>query len=346
MNDAFILTSWVGMCMGAFKEQGLPLSELCKRAGVSLALLDKPLFPIVAANALFKVALEHTRDASIGIDAGRNISPTTFSALGFAAIASENLLEGFSLIADHSYGVTDVTQLYVIEQPDSYGFGFAPAPCGLDLHEIGYDAALCMVVRICRQLQAGPAAIKEVAIAHARPVEWQKFENYFKAPVRWNQPHYCIYFEKEYFLRQNRHADQRLKDASVALAAQYFGSLLGATQYTHLVRRHINQSLADAALTLADIADTLHVSERTLQRQLSQEGTSFRQLMDDVKKEAARRSILGKQTSVSEIAFALGFNDSGNFSRAFKRWFGCAPHIYRQQSLATLSQSEYHAPAH
>lgn len=334
MNDAFILSSWVGMCLGAFEEQGVRLSELFKRAGVSLALLDKPLFPIVAANALFEAALDHMGDASIGINAGRNISPTTFSALGFAAIASENLLEGFSLIADYSYGITDVTRLYVLEEPDCYGFGFEPAPCGLDLHEIGYDAALCMVARICRQLQEGPAVIKEVAIAHARPAEWQKFEHYFKAPVRWNQHHYCIYFEKEYFLRNNRHADKRLKDASVALAAQYFGGLLGATRYTHLVRRHINQSLADASLTLADIADVLHISERTLQRQLSQEGTSFRQLMDDVRKEAARRSILDKQSSVSEIAFALGFNDSGNFSRAFKRWFGCAPHIYRQRSLA------------
>ncbi|CBL46467.1 Transcriptional regulator, AraC family [gamma proteobacterium HdN1] len=334
MKEPFILTSWVNMCLGGFKRDlAIPIPELFRHAEINASFLKQPLFPVEAANALFQSASEMLGNFTIGLEAGRNISPTTFPALGFAAIASENLLEGFRLIADHSHGITDVTRLYVSEQADSYGFGFDPSPDGMNLHEIGYDAALSMVARICRQLQEGPAAIREVDIAHDRPANWQKFEQYFKAPVRWNQPCYCLYFEKEYFLRQNKHADRSLKESSAAMATQYFDGLLETTRTTHVVRRHINQALADSELSLADIAVVLHVSERTLQRQLSQEGTSFRQLMDDVRREAARRHVLERRSSVSEIAFALGFNDSGNFSRAFKRWFGCAPQAYRQRSL-------------
>lgn len=331
MNEAFILTSWVKMCLGSFENEGMPLRLLLERAKVKPGALDNPLFPAAAANALFQAALDYSGDPLIGINAGRNISPTTFSALGFAAIASQNLLQGFRLIAGFSYGITDITRLYVVDEGERVGFGFDPAPNGMDLHFIGYDAALCMVARICRQLQAGPAAICDVAMARPKPDIWHPYEHYFKTPVRWNQDKFCIYFEREYFLRPNKHADRRLVEASTEMANQYFGGLLGSTRYTHMVRRHINQSLADSELSLADIADALNLSERTLQRFLSNEGSSFRNLMDDVKKEAAKRFIQATHSSVSEVAFALGFNDSGNFTRAFKRWFGCAPHIYRQR---------------
>src|SRR5690606_32238103 len=96
-------------------------------------------------------------------------------------------------------------------------------------------------------------------------------------------------------------------------------------------RREINQLLAQRNLGLADIAGRLKLSERSLQRQLNEEGTSFRELLEQLKKEAAQRYVDTTSMPVSQIAFILGFNDAGNFSRAFKRWFGCAPQQYRQR---------------
>lgn len=331
MNEAFVLTNWVKMCLGSFESEHLPTQMLLDRAGVDAALLDQALFPVVAANALFRAALDVSGNPLLGINAGRNISPTTFSALGYSAIACENLWQSFSLIANFSASLTDITNLYLVDDGDRVGFGFDPSPAGVELHFIGYDAALCMVARICRQLQEGPAVIREVLMARPRPAVWQPYERYFKAPVRWNQQQFCIFFDKAYFQRRNRHADCGLAQESSRIADQYFGSLLGATRYTHTVRRLINQSLSNAALSMADIASALNLSERTLQRLLSAEGTSFSKLLEEVRKEAARRYVEVTHFSVSKIAFALGFNDSGNFSRAFKRWFGYAPHIYRQR---------------
>lgn len=330
MIDAFILTNWVVMCFDAFERKlGLRVENIFDQTGTSIELLKNPLFSVKIANSLFQAACKLSKDDSIGIEAGMNISPTTFPALGFAAISSENLLDGFNIIARHSYGITDVTQLFVVHENSHYGFGFSPSNNGLDLDHIGYDAALCMVTRICRLIHDGPADIRKVCIAHDRPEQWKRFDRFFKAPIHWNQPQYCIYFSEEYFLRKNKHFDCQLRDTSAMMATRYFDGLLAETRLTHLVRRHIHQSLSDAGMTLADISKKLNVSERSLQRHLSLEGTSFRQLIDDARKDAAHRFIGSTRLTISEIAFSLGFSDSGNFCRAFKRWYGCSPHAYR-----------------
>lgn len=332
MNEPFILTSWVKMCLGSFEKEGMPTAELCRRANVSEAVLGQPLLAVSAANALFKAAIALSNNPLIGINAGRNVSPTTFYALGYAAIASENLLAGFQLIAHYSFGITDITRLFLTETSDSVSFGFDKAPAGMHFHPVGSDAALCMIVRICRQLQEGPAIIREVTMARPRPEHWQPYEHYFKAPVRWNSEQFSVQFDRNYFLRPNQHADRHLANENKKLAAEYFGRLLSNSRYTHTVRRYINQSLAEKELTLLQIAEALNMSERTLQRQLSLEGSCFRDLVDEVKKEAALRFLQSAHLNVSQIAYALGFNDSGNFTRAFKRWYGCAPLTYRQHT--------------
>ena len=92
-------------------------------------------------------------------------------------------------------------------------------------------------------------------------------------------------------------------------------------------------STADLALPLsgrnATLA-TLHISSRTLQRRLEDEGTSFQQLRDDTRRELAQRYLREPvSSSLSRVAELLGFEDQSNLFRACKRWFGESPGQYR-----------------
>lgn len=80
---------------------------------------------------------------------------------------------------------------------------------------------------------------------------------------------------------------------------------------------------------IEDVAHQMHIEERTLRRKLAAEGTSFRELVDEVRSTMAAELLIEAQLTVEEVAVRLGYNDAAAFSRAFKRWTGERPGSYR-----------------
>ena len=76
------------------------------------------------------------------------------------------------------------------------------------------------------------------------------------------------------------------------------------------------------------------MSERTLQRRLSAEGTTMQALLDDARREISLRRLAESKQSIAEISFLLGFAEVRAFHRAFKRWTGSTPAAYRQSRSA------------
>ena len=77
------------------------------------------------------------------------------------------------------------------------------------------------------------------------------------------------------------------------------------------------------------VAQALCLSQRTLQRRLQEEGTSFQQLLDDTRRELVVQYLAQPNLTLLEIAYLLGFADPSNFFRAFRRWFASTPGEYR-----------------
>ena len=103
---------------------------------------------------------------------------------------------------------------------------------------------------------------------------------------------------------------------------------------SHTVANRIIELLPDGPPSQKDIAEALHVSNRTLQRKLKDEGTSFIDLLQDARLSLARKYLAQPQRSIVEIAYLLGFSEPSTFSRAFKRWTGHAPAEYRAEITA------------
>jgi AraC-like DNA-binding protein len=76
---------------------------------------------------------------------------------------------------------------------------------------------------------------------------------------------------------------------------------------------------------MASVAKRLGMSRATLYRQLREEGTSYEDLLDDLRHRMALHYLDGKKVSVNQTAYLVGFSDPSVFSRAFKRWTGKSP---------------------
>lgn len=106
------------------------------------------------------------------------------------------------------------------------------------------------------------------------------------------------------------------------------------TEEEGVMAERIRSALQDRPAPLPSLeamADKLAVSARTLKRHLQQAGLSYRQLQDEERYRQAQRKLANPENSISEVAYALGYSDVANFSKAFKRWSGMTPKGYREQ---------------
>jgi AraC-like DNA-binding protein len=96
-------------------------------------------------------------------------------------------------------------------------------------------------------------------------------------------------------------------------------------------RRVIMSRIAQGETEIQSVARCLATSARTLQRRLSAAGTSYQELLDSTRCEAASRYLQDRRLSISEVAYLLGYSEPSAFHRAFKRWNGLTPQEFRQQ---------------
>jgi AraC-like DNA-binding protein len=90
----------------------------------------------------------------------------------------------------------------------------------------------------------------------------------------------------------------------------------------------VREVLPNGPPDAAEIARRMHMSRRTLQRRLSEEGTGFQELVDRVRADLARGYMRDPRIKLADVAYRLGFSDVSTFSRSFKRWTGESPGRY------------------
>ncbi len=105
--------------------------------------------------------------------------------------------------------------------------------------------------------------------------------------------------------------------------------LLARGAFSDVVRKALEQQ-AGALPSLAEMAEYMNLPLRTLRARLSQQGSSYQQLLDEERARRARQALADDELSIRAIAESLGFQDGSNFSRVFRRWTGMTPLAYRQ----------------
>lgn len=178
------------------------------------------------------------------------------------------------------------------------------------------------------QLVAGPHwCPTEIWLESANPPHGSLVEALYGARVRFGQPSNAILFPAE--LARVRFS---IPDAHAARAA----CAEPADDFASSMRQLVAAMLEMGAADLATAARMVCVSERTLQRRLRAVGLEFTELVDAARFEKARRMLLDRSVKIVEISSELGYTDSANFTRAFRRWAGVAPQAFRrsESSLA------------
>jgi AraC-like DNA-binding protein len=155
------------------------------------------------------------------------------------------------------------------------------------------------------------------------------FEQVFGVPVRFGAEHNAIVFPISMLAHPLRGADPVLHAVLRRLADHELSLLENLSAFPNKVRAAIEAELEHGA-ALEQVAARMHLSAGGLRSRLRQHGATYSDLLDAVRKDHARRALRDTQLGISELAHRLGFAHPPAFNRAFKRWFGVTPNMYRE----------------
>ena len=283
---------------------------------------------------LWELAIEETEDPCFVLTAARQWHPGNYHALGYAWLASRSLREAMQrLIRYFRVVTTDPEKLSLVETDLAYEFQIDTSSVVYQALDAEYDFILAILIDACRLSLGEGFNPQRVCLQHPPPSCKDRFAKFFGCQPEFDAPNYLLSFDKAAL-------DQLLPTGNVEVARandQVIMRYLAELNRSDLVMRvkvALIEGLPSGQVSKEQVSESLGVSLRTLQRKLHEEGTGFKQLLDETRRELADGYIKNPQVSLGEITYLLGFSEASNFSRAFKRWTGNSPAEFRRSCSA------------
>jgi AraC-like DNA-binding protein len=317
------------------KRWGVTADDLLAGSGVNLEALSDPQFriPIPVAVEHLERARALTSEPALGFYLGTQMRLSAHGALGMAALSAASLREAIELSIRFIPIVTTALGLRLrVEGQDASLIIEEFADFG-SARDIVLISVLVSFSRISwgmtRQRIPGQADL-----ALPEPPYYGRLMR-LGVHIRFNQPVHRLLVDAGQLALPYVMADPIALERVRNECERILDSIRGATPTTAQVRSLMNRGKGSVP-TLAEVATALHLSGRTLKRQLAAEGTSFSALLDEERRERAILLLQSRTVPLKKIAGSLGYSNVANFSRAFLRWTGRRPSEQRHSDDASL----------
>lgn len=324
------ISSWALLVAKALEAEGQDSHSVFERAGLDPAKLKDPdaRYSSSGMCRLWRLSAQVTGDPYFGLKVASFWHPTTLNALGYSWMASDSLRDALERMARYGRLVTTIAAMELEEFDDHFTFRIHALLDRASVPHEAVDAGLATFVNMCR-LSYGEN-FHPLRVVTQRPGfdDPSRYEAYFCAPVEYSAPDNALYFSKESLEASLPTANPRLVRINDQVITEYLARFDKESTAIR-VRAKLIDLMSAGNVTQQDVADSLHMSLRTLQRKLSDESTSYKDILDESRRELANQYLRQGHLSVSEVTYLLGFSEPSNFARAFKRWTGQTPSEFR-----------------
>ena len=334
------LSSWVLLIARAIDSYDCDSVELFARVGLDHSRLRDPgaRFSYVAVTRLWELAAKVTGDPGFGLTVANLWHPTTLHALGYSWFASNNLAEAYERLQRYGRIINTAANgiMRIEKSAENYCLILDPKAKKLTPATVSIDAGLCMTLNMSRGAYGKNFRAIRVSLQHAAPAaarHVKRFNDVFGAPVTFAQPENALWLDPGMVTEPLATANPELARINDQIVTDYLARL-DRSDVTMRVKSKLIERLPSGQVNEEGIASSINVSQRSLQRKLREQGMSFTQLLENTRRELSMQYVRNPQHSLNEVAFLLGFAEPGNFSRAFKRWYGKSPSQFRQDSLS------------
>jgi AraC-like DNA-binding protein len=276
--------------------------------------------------------LQLSADPLLGLKLGKAYTLQTYGLFGYAFLSAPTLRQAMAIVS--SYGPLTFT-LFRVEFRETAAEGILQFSRLLEIPDdlVAYyvDRDLAAALTATQPGLQSPVQPTGVTLMHDGQGRESAYRDFFGCPISFNGARSEVRFDAALL-----DTPMPLQDAETSAICQQQCQLLLArmSKSSGFVERvrHCIVARPGYFPDIDQVADKLHLTGRTLRRKLSAEGSSYQQILAEVRYELAREYLATSKLSIEEIAAMLGYSSPGNFTHAFKRWHGSPPRQYRQEN--------------
>lgn len=266
-------------------------------------------------------------DPHFGLKSAEFARPAHLGALGFAWLASSSLRSAFARLSRYSRLIQDKLKIE-LEEDEEYFTVRIDARIPLQRASMREDQQLAIMTRFCRIIAGKEFAPARVCFKQDEPANTAYHYELFRCPIVFNCDSTALVMRQEDMDRRLTGSNAELATLNEHIVIKYLAHS-EKQDIVNQVKAAIIDGLSNGAVTEKSVSEALFMTPRNVHRKLQREGTTFKQLLNEVRQDLAKQYLQDRSKTLTEISFLLGFSEVSSFSRAFKGWTGVPPSAAR-----------------
>jgi len=318
------------------RELGIDESRVLDLAGMPANLFQsaRPRLSTAQFFAFWQAIGTVGAHPATGLRLGEHTSPDHVEVISMAALHSATFREAMHkivrykrLLCPEEITIEPEGERCVVHYRWTAAENHAPST----LTDAMFASALGLARRGTGDASVVPSRIEFIRRSPAADVV-AMYEDYFSCSVRFGAPRDLLVWSAATMDRSFVTHNEDLVDILLPGLEAALREHASSQSLVEQVGSLLGRSMRGQRPSVETVAKQLHMSARTLQRRLADEGVSYQQLLDRVRQQAARHLLTATNLEAGEIAFFLGFEELNSFTRAFNHWEGMSPNRWRNEA--------------
>ncbi len=319
------------------REHGINADALIAEVGLQAAAFEHPdnVIPFAKLGELAHLAAERTGLSDLGLRVCMQTELVMLGTVGYLVANSATVGAGLACLHSYLHLHDEGAAPYFQQEGSLAVLGYEVLePDLLGAEQIVFGA-LAIAANLLREICGAGFALREVNIAYREPPDTSAFVGHFAAPVRFDADRNAVVFDAAFLGHPITGANAPLREFLTSQLREKERIGEGGVAKDR-IQRVMRTLLATGCISQDEVARAFGMTRRTFARRLQESGTTFRALLDAVRFDAARVLLHGSAVSLEDVANRLGYADVTAFARAFRRWSGSSPAVWRRKHVAVV----------
>ncbi|TPE43707.1 AraC family transcriptional regulator [Pontibacter mangrovi] len=327
----------VGLLLHVLRQKGQDVEAICQQVGLDQRLVQdvNARISVETVQDLWNAAIAVAQDPDLALHVAESINPTSMGTIAYVMMNAPTLHKSLRKLCKYQDIICGAIRTSLEVQGQLALVKLQVDSPAIQHPRNALDSELVIYKNAFSALVGQTLKYKQVLLAYPEPPSIKEHERIFAgAELVFGASYSGLVFDAAYLQLPVVTANPELNLFFEKYAEEYLQKLHEPKTVRERVQHEIAHQLKGEEPSITSVARSLAMSVRSLQSRLKDEGTAYQLLLDEVRKQIAVKHLQDNQSTITDIAYLLGYSEPSVFSRSFKKWTGMPPAAYRQRMAA------------